>query len=367
MKSLQVDLGQRSYRVVICQGCLPELGPLIAQVSPVGRIVLVTAAPIHRLYGSTVRKALKNAGLRPQCFMVPDGERAKSLRWASYLHEQLIRAKYERGTTIIALGGGVIGDLTGFVASTYLRGVRFVQIPTTLVAQVDASVGGKTAVNHPRGKNLIGTFYQPALVLADVSVLRTLQMRDLIGGLAEVVKYGVIADERLFRYVEAHAAELLASDLTALERVVVASVRIKAGVVGKDEREAGLRRILNYGHTLGHAIETVTGYGRFHHGEAIAIGMQFAAGLSARLGLCDAALLQRQGQLLRRLGLPTGLPPRLNRGRLMAAMTHDKKVKDRRLHFVLPERIGMVRVEPVDDRVIRKALADFAARPAFSE
>jgi 3-dehydroquinate synthase len=293
--------------------------------------------------------------------MVPDGERAKSLRWLSYIYDRLIQLQCERGVTVIALGGGVVGDLAGFAASTYLRGVRVVQIPTTLVAQVDASVGGKTAVNHPKGKNLIGTFYQPALVLADISMLRTLQMRDLIGGLAEVVKYGVIADERLFRYVEAHAAELLARDLTALERVVVASVRIKAGVVGKDEREAGLRRILNYGHTLGHAIETVTGYRRVHHGEAVAIGMEFAARLAVRVGLCDQGLADRQGRLLRRIGLPTQLPRGHSGGRLLAAMAHDKKVSGGRLHFVLPERLGRVRIQPVDARLVMRTLKDVAA------
>jgi 3-dehydroquinate synthase len=261
----------------------------------------------------------------------------------------------------VALGGGVIGDLAGFVASTYLRGVNVVQVPTTLVAQVDASIGGKTGINHPKGKNLIGTFYQPKLVFIDVATLRTLPKRELIGGMAEVVKYGVIADPELFAYLEQHIPELLKYDVEALEQIVLRSARIKADVVSKDEREAGLRRILNYGHTLGHAIETATGYGRLHHGEAIAIGMEFAARLASRLGLCNQSLVDRQHRLLEQFGLPTRLPPRIDPKRVLAAMALDKKVQGGQLHFVLPERLGGVRVMPVEQGLVKETLRRFSA------
>jgi 3-dehydroquinate synthase len=290
---------------------------------------------------------------------VPDGERAKTLKWASRLYDRLLTAKIERGSTLIALGGGVVGDLTGFVASTYLRGVGFVQIPTTLVAQVDASIGGKTGVNHPKGKNLIGTFYQPRLVFIDVATLRTLPKRELIGGMAEVVKYGVIADPVLFEFVEQHASELLNYDMKALEHIVARSARIKAGVVSKDERESGLRRILNYGHTLGHAIEAVTGYGRIHHGEAVAIGMQFAARLSVRLGCCNDEVARRQRQLLNRLKLQTELHQPASVRALLSAMTLDKKIRKGRVHFILPKSIGQVIVKPVEFEIIKEVLKDF--------
>jgi len=356
MKAIRVDLGRDSYRVVIGCGCLPDIGKQLAGLGHRPQVAIVTAMPIGRRYGRIVCGALIAAGCRPLLCVVPDGERAKSLRWGSSLYDRLIQARFERGALLLALGGGVVGDLTGFVASTYLRGITFIQIPTTLVAQVDASIGGKTGINHPKGKNLIGTFYQPKLVFIDVAALRTLPKRELIGGLAEVVKYGVIADPGLFSYLERNNSKVLKYDLNALEQIVTRSVRIKADVVGKDEREAGLRRILNYGHTLGHAIETATGYGRLHHGEAIAIGMEFAARLSLRLGLCDQTLLDRQRRLLKQIGLPTTLPSRIDPQRLLAAMVLDKKVKGGQIHFVLPKRLGGVTVLPVEQALVKEVL-----------
>ncbi|MEW6324072.1 MAG: 3-dehydroquinate synthase [Nitrospirota bacterium] len=344
--------------------CLSEIGQAVKPLCASTQVVIVSSPPIFRRFGGSIQRSLKRVGLHAAMMVVPDGERAKSLRWASALYDRLIRGKYERGATLVALGGGVIGDLTGFVASTYLRGVPYIQLPTTLVAQVDASIGGKTAVNHPRGKNLIGTFYQPALVFSDVAVLRSLPKRQLVGGLAEVVKYGVIADAGLFAYLEEHCGELLDARSGPLEQIVFQSARIKADVVVKDEREAGLRRVLNYGHTLGHAIEATTGFRRFHHGEAVAIGMQFAAQLSAGLGLCDDALVSRQRKLLERIGLPAVLPARLDQQRLLAAMALDKKVKGGQWHFVLPERLGRVRVEPVEAARVRQILAAFARERA---
>lgn len=354
-------MSDRAYPIVIGRHCLPRLGRLLKSLAAVRRIVIVSAPPVYRRYGRAILASLNASGFEARVVTVPDGERAKSLRWLSYLYDRLVEARCDRDVTVIALGGGVIGDLAGFAASTYLRGVRVVQVPTTLVAQVDASIGGKTAVNHPNGKNLIGTFHQPALVLADVAVLRTLPTRDLVGGLAEVVKYGVIADPALFQYLERHAPRLLACDLAALERIVVRSAAIKADVVGRDEREGGLRRILNYGHTLGHAVETVTGYRRVHHGEAIAIGMAFAARLGVRLGLCGWNLVERQDGLLRRIGLPARLPQGISTSGLMSSMAHDKKVRGGRLHFVLPRRVGAVVVRAVDTAEVRRALTAFAA------
>jgi 3-dehydroquinate synthase len=362
MKIVHVNLQQRGHQIIVGQGLLHEIGKRIAGIVHPSRMIIVTAAPIRRRYGRTVLKSLADAGFESRVLMVADGERAKSLRWAAYLYDALIKARCERGTTMVALGGGVIGDLTGFVASTYLRGVNFIQVPTTLVAQVDASIGGKTGVNHPKGKNLIGTFYQPKLVFIDAVALRTLPQRELIGGMAEVVKYGVIADPDLFEYVERHVNDAVGGKLDVLEQIVLRSARIKADVVGKDEREAGLRRILNYGHTLGHAIETVTGYSRFHHGEAIAIGMEFAGRLAVRLGLCDAPLVDRQHRLLDQLGLPTRLPPRIDPKRLLAAMELDKKVKGGQLHFILPERLGGVRVMPVEQALVQETLRQFSCK-----
>ncbi len=360
METLSVSLGQRSYRIVVGSGHLADVGTHIVESCRVSQAAIVSTAPIYQRYGRTVLRSLAAAGLKPTVLTVPDGERAKSLRWASYLYDRLLQARYERGMTLIALGGGVVGDLTGFVASTYLRGVHYVQVPTTLVAQVDASIGGKTAVNHPKGKNLIGTFYQPELVSIDVALLRTLPRRDLIGGLAEVVKYGVIADVALFGYLEQQVKGLLGCQPDVMEHIVLRSVGIKADIVSKDEREAGLRRILNYGHTLGHAIETVTGYRRFHHGEAIAIGMEFSARLAARMGICDQGLVERQSRLLKQCGLPTKLPARLDQRRLWAALALDKKVKGGKLYFVLPERLGSVTVAPVEQAMVQAALRDFS-------
>ena len=362
MELIPLRVGPQKIDILVGRDCLSQHVGRVKSTCGVGPVAVVTAEPIRRRYARAVCTLLRRAGLTPLLLTVPDGERVKSLRWASYLYDRLIQAKFERGATLIALGGGVIGDLTGFVASTYLRGITFIQMPTTLVAQVDASIGGKTGVNHPKGKNLIGTFYQPKLVLIDVSTLRTLPRRELVGGMAEVVKYGVIADPGLFTFLEQHHAELLNDDLAFLERIVIRSARIKADVVAKDEREGGLRRILNYGHTLGHAIEAAAGYGRWHHGEAISIGMDFAARLSATLGVCDQRLVDRQHRLLERLGLPTRVPPRIDPQRLLSAMALDKKIRGGRLHFVLPKRFGDVVVEPVGLTVVKGVLKACARR-----
>jgi 3-dehydroquinate synthase len=275
------------------------------------------------------------------------------------VYDELVRRRFERGDMLVALGGGVIGDLAGFVAATYLRGVRYVHVPTTVVAQVDSSIGGKTGVDHPKGKNLIGAFHHPVMVYADVATLRTLPRRELVAGLAEVVKYGVIADHSFFSYLEEQAGSILGGVPDVLVEVVRRSAAVKADVVRQDERETGLRRILNYGHTAGHVVETLTGYSAIRHGEAVAIGMDFAARLAARLDVCGDSLVRRQHTLLERFGLPTRLPA-ITPSRAIQTMRLDKKVREGRVHFVLPREIGRVTVEPVVEKDIVGAWRDAA-------
>jgi 3-dehydroquinate synthase len=317
------------------------------------KIGVVTNAKVGRLYGNTIVRNLRQNGFDPLILQVPDGEQYKSLIWAGRLYDRLIQKKFERSSALIALGGGVIGDLAGFVAATYQRGIPFVQVPTTLVSQVDASIGGKTAVNHKRGKNLIGAFYQPRLVYSDVESLESLPDRDLRSGLAEVVKYGVIADESFFAFLETNSNRILAKEQDSLLRVVKRSSEIKAMVVQQDEREGGLRRILNYGHTIGHALETVTGYRKLTHGEAISIGMVYAARLAERLELCGSAVVNRQVALLAAFGLPVTLP-KIRSADILDCMERDKKVKDGKIHFVLADRIGHVSVLPVERNELKK-------------
>jgi 3-dehydroquinate synthase len=308
---------------------------------------IVTNPRVGALYGKRVLLSVRAAGFRPFLITVPDGERYKTLRTLGRIYDELVRRRFERGDTLLALGGGVIGDLAGFAAATYLRGVAYVHVPTTVVAQVDSSIGGKTGVDHPAGKNLIGAFHQPILVYTDVSTLATLPRRELIAGLAEVVKYGIVADDAFFAYVEAHAESILGRVPDVLAEVVRRSVELKAGVVERDEKEAGLRRVLNYGHTIGHVVETCTGYGAWRHGEAVAVGMDFAARLAQRMGFCRAELVGRQRALLERLGLPWA-PPAIAPATMTRTMALDKKVARGRVHFVLPEDLGRVRIEPVE-------------------
>jgi 3-dehydroquinate synthase len=352
---IRVDLGERSYEVVVHAGLLDHIGELLAPFKLGPDTVVVTNPVVKRHYGARVVRSLKAAGLNTTVLALPDGERTKSLTWVAHVLNELLRRRYERKAWLVALGGGVIGDLAGFAASIYLRGIPFVQVPTTLVAQVDASIGGKTGVNHPRGKNLIGAFHQPKLVLVDPDALRTLPPRDFRAGLAEVIKYGVIADGAFFEFLERDMDQILKLDPAALHRVIRTSCAIKAAVVSEDEREGDRRRILNFGHTVGHALETLGGYRRYAHGEAVAIGMVVAARLAERLGLGDASVGTRIRALLERTRLPADLPPHAASA-VLRAMRQDKKVQDRRIHFVLPDRIGHVVVRPVDEPEIRHVL-----------
>ncbi len=351
-----VPLGERSYDILIQDGLLDRVGEHLVPFGLGPAVVVVTNPVVQRLYGARMLRSLKAAGFQPSVISTPDGERAKSLKWTAAILEALLQRRYERTTWLLALGGGVIGDLGGFAASVYLRGIPFVQVPTTLVAQVDSSIGGKTGINHPLGKNLIGSFYQPKLVLIDPRALGTLAPREYRAGLAEVIKYGVIQDAALFDFLERDIERVLGRDSTAVHRIIRTSCAIKAEVVSEDEREGDRRRILNFGHTLGHALETVTRYRRYKHGEAVAIGMVAAAGLAGRLGLADARVAARIRDLIRRTGLPTDLPA-YSASDLLRAMRQDKKVRDRQIHFVLPTQIGSVVVVPVPEPDLRAFLA----------
>ncbi len=343
---VQVALGDRSYDILIQPGILNQLGQVLQGVGCSGRVGIVTNPVVNKLYGRGVCCALTQAGFSPFLIMVPDGEQAKTVRWLSKILDSLVKQRVERQDTILALGGGVTGDVAGFAASVYLRGIPFVQVPTTLVAQVDSSVGGKTGVNHPRGKNLIGAFYQPRIVVIDPRVLKTLPTRQWIAGLAEVIKYGMIADKRFFTFLEEHVEGLRNQSDDVMPHVLRRCCEIKAEVVAGDERESGRRRILNYGHTVGHALEAWGHYKQWIHGEAVGLGMVQEASIAHYLGMCSKDVFERQDDLIKRVGLPITIP-KMKFLDLWHAMQHDKKVLKGDIHCVLPQRIGDVCVVPL--------------------
>tara|TARA_B100000686_G_C16796322_1_gene982609 strand:- start:2498 stop:3469 length:972 start_codon:yes stop_codon:yes gene_type:complete len=320
---------------------------------------MITNPLIRRLFGETVATSLEKAGFQKDCIEIPEGEEYKTLASAEAVYDRLLEFHCDRSSVLIALGGGVIGDLTGFVAATFMRGIPFLQIPTTLLAQVDSSVGGKTAVNHPKGKNMIGAFFQPRAVLVDLDTLKTLPGNEFRAGLAEVIKYGVIADVGLFKYLEANDKKILDLDPECLARIIETSCTIKARVVEKDELESRHRMILNYGHTLGHAIEALTDYKEYKHGEAVAIGMVFAAKLSADLGRCAEDVEQRIARLALRFGLPTRAP-NLDPKSIVQAIYHDKKTTDKNIKFILAKGIGSIEIEDsVPEMSLEKSLSEF--------
>ena len=343
--TVMVDLGERSYPICIGSGMLDRLGPRLQDLQLGRRIAVVTNPVVARSYREPVEQSLRAAGFEPTVLQVPDGEEHKNLAWLAFLYDRLVDAHFERDCAIVALGGGVIGDLAGFTAATFQRGVPFVQVPTTLLAQVDSSVGGKTAVNHPGGKNLIGAFHQPRLVWADVATLKTLPRREVQAGMAEVIKHAAILSAPLFELLEQQIEAVMGLDEALLIEVVRQNCAIKAAVVGEDEREGGYRSILNFGHTIGHAIEMLTEYRGYLHGEAVAIGMAFAARLSHARGLCSAAVAERIVALLRRAGLPTEIPKELVGRHLALAIEADKKVSAGKVKFVCIEDIGRARFE----------------------
>ena len=338
MRTLNVALGARAYPIHIGPGLLARPQGLVAALKT-PRAMIVTNEVVGPLYLAPLRAALESAGVRVSTVVLPDGEAHKDWVTLNLIFDALLAERCERSTTLIALGGGVVGDMGGFAAATYQRGMPFIQVPTTLLAQVDSSVGGKTAINHPLGKNMIGAFHQPRLVLADTSTLDTLAPRELAAGVAEVIKYGLIRDPEFFVWLESHVERLLAREPEALAFAIERSCRNKAEVVAADETEQGERALLNLGHTFGHAIETGMGYGEWLHGEAVAAGTMMAAELSRRLGWLSEADVERIGALFERAGLPVW-GPALGVERYLTLMAHDKKVEAGRLRLVLLKSIG---------------------------
>ena len=343
VRIVKVSLGPRSYDIKIGAGLLARLGSECAHLKLSRRCAIITDRNVGRLYAKAAQRSLRAAGFEPTLITVPAGETAKSLKTVEACYHQLARQRLERKSFIVALGGGVVGDLAGFVAASYLRGVAFVQVPTTLLAQVDSSVGGKVGVNLKAGKNLVGAFYQPRLVLCDLDVLSTLPPREYRAGLAEVIKYGIIYDAALFRLLEQRLPAILRRESKTLAEVIARCCEIKAEVVGQDETEGGLRAILNFGHTIGHALEAISHYGKYLHGEAISIGQVAAAELSAKVLNLPAAETKRIAALFQRSGLPTTVRlTAAQKGNLKAAMQLDKKVSAGEIKFVLARKIGHV-------------------------
>jgi len=338
MQTLTVDLGERSYPIHIGAKLLHQPALILPHLAQ-KRVAIVTNTTVAPLYLQTLADGLALNEVDVVPIVLPDGEQYKTWETLNTIFDALLTHRCERKTTLIALGGGVIGDLTGFAAASYLRGVPFIQIPTTLLAQVDSSVGGKTGINHPLGKNMVGAFYQPQLVLADTDTLKTLPPRELSAGLAEVIKYGLIYDATFFDWLEANVEKLRALDAEAIAYAVRRSCEVKAEVVAKDERESGLRALLNLGHTFGHAIESGMGYGNWLHGEAVAAGTVLAADVSRRMGLMSEAEVERVRKLYRRAGLPDTAPD-LGVEAYMQHMGLDKKVEGGRIRFVLLRGIG---------------------------
>jgi 3-dehydroquinate synthase len=355
MEEVAVELGERSYKIIIGRRSIQNLCLRLKEFRP-SSIAIVSNKTIFPLYRDMVLNSFKELGMKPEVFLVPDGEQYKDTLWASFLYGELLKARFDRDSLLVAFGGGVVGDITGFVASTYMRGIRYVQVPTTLLAQVDSSVGGKTGVNHPLGKNMIGSFYQPSLVLVDIATLGTLPGREFSAGMAEIIKYGVIADEELFGFLEKNREDICSFGYS-LVHIIKRSCEIKAGIVSRDEKETGLRSILNFGHTIGHAIETATGYSTLLHGEAISIGMCLAADLAVRLDIFREKEAGRIKKLVSSYNLPVKIPADIDISRIMDAMEVDKKVKAGKLRFILPEALGIMRIEEdVDREVIREVL-----------
>jgi 3-dehydroquinate synthase len=337
--TLNVDLDERSYPIYIGTGLLQE-ADLLTRHIPGKTALIVSNSTVAPLYLETVQQSLDSGGIRHDCIILDDGEQYKTLDSMTRIIDLLLEKRHDRLTTVIALGGGVIGDIGGFAASIYQRGVNFIQLPTTLLAQVDSSVGGKTGVNHPLGKNMIGAFYQPRCVIADIDTFKTLPARELSAGLAEVIKYGLIYDAGFFSWLEDNIDRLLQLDPEGLAQAVLVSCETKARVVEQDERESGLRAILNLGHTFGHAIETVMGYGNWLHGEAVAAGMVMAIDLSIREGLVAETLRKRSIDLLSRAGLPVSPPDNISVEQYLDVMAIDKKTVDGNIRLVLLRKLG---------------------------
>ena len=355
---MRIDLGERSYPIVIGSGLLDDAA-LYAQLPAASAALIVSNTTVAPLYAERLRAALQGIYPAVHLLALPDGEQYKDWQTLNLIFDALLQHGCDRKTVLFALGGGVVGDMTGFAAACYMRGVPFVQVPTTLLAQVDSSVGGKTGINHPLGKNMIGAFYQPRLVVCDLETLDTLPAREFSAGLAEVIKYGPIADMAFMEWLEASMDALRARERGAAAHAVRRSCEIKAAVVGQDERESGLRAILNFGHTFGHAIEAGLGYGQWLHGEAVGAGMVLAAELSRALGLVDAAFTARLVRLIARAGLPVRAPvldSKDNAGRYLELMRMDKKAEGGAIRFVLIDGPGRAVLRAVPDAQVRAVI-----------
>lgn len=356
MATVELVLPHHRYEVRIGPGLLSELGALTRANAPHDRAALIVDDKITGTHGRAAEASLTSAGYQPLVATMTSGEDHKNLATVEKLYHKLLDERLERKSPVVALGGGIVGDTGGFVAASYLRGVPFIQCPTTLLAMVDASVGGKVGVNMPQGKNLIGAFHQPVLVVIDTDTLKTLPKRELVCGLAECVKHGVIRDPELFDWIDRNVDAILKLDPAAIVELVERNVAIKAAVVMEDEKESGVRAHLNFGHTFAHAIEAGTEYGRFLHGEAVSLGMVAAARLAVEQGRCDKALADKLVALLTKIGLPTHAKDLPATGKLMAVMRSDKKVKDGRVRLVLPDKLGAVStVGDAPDAAVEKA------------
>lgn len=362
---VDIDLAERSYGILIGSGMLHNAASYEG-LPHEATALIVTNTTVAPLYAQRLQSALAGRYSQVHTIELPDGEAFKNWETLNQIFDTLLAQACDRKTVLFALGGGVVGDMTGFAAASYMRGVPFVQVPTTLLAQVDSSVGGKTAINHPLGKNMIGAFYQPLRVICDLDTLKTLPARELSAGLAEVIKYGPIADMAFFEWIESHLGELLEQEPNAMAYAVRRSCEIKAWVVGQDEREAGLRAILNFGHTFGHAIEAGMGYGKWLHGEAVGCGLVMAARLSQALGLVDAAFVERLTSLVRRAGLPVVAPmldEHDNANRYLSLMRVDKKAEAGEIKFVLIDGPGLATVRGAPDALVAKVI-DASCIPA---
>ena len=355
MRTVRVELGDNSYDIYIGSKLAEELKQFVSVAKFSRKAMLVTDTNVEKIFSGEIRLALESAGLEVKVVIIPAGETSKSLAEAEKIYTEAIEFGLDRKSAVFALGGGVVGDLTGFIAATYLRGVPFVQIPTSLLAQVDSSVGGKVAVNHKLGKNLIGAFYQPKAVFIDLDMLKTLLSREIASGLGEIVKYGVISDSKLFKYIEDNSYKILALEHEVMEHIIARSCEIKADVVSKDEKEGGLRRILNFGHTMAHAIEEATGYSRYTHGEAVAIGMIGAAYISYKLGRIDEAALNRLQNLIDKLGMVSRAKD-CDVDIMFEAIFRDKKTINGKINWVLMDKIGKVSIiSDVPDDIVKTA------------
>ena len=355
MEMIRVNLSSNSYNIYIDTGLLERIGDTLVKEKAPCKTLLITDTNIEKVYGSIVTESLKRNKFDVRLVSLQPGEEQKTLGTACILYDACFDHKLDRNALIVALGGGVVGDISGFVASTFMRGIPFIQIPTSLLAQVDSSIGGKVAVNHPKGKNMIGSFYQPKAVFIDTYALSTLPAVEFVVGLVEVIKYGVIRNAELFEYIEKHLYDILQLDHTALLKIIADSCQIKTSVVEEDEKEVYLRAILNYGHTIGHAIETLTNYNKYRHGEAIAIGMLYATKIAIEIGLTNNKVYERQLSLIKRLGLPLTID--LKPGDIVKTLYTDKKVISGKLRFILPKKIGEVIIsDEVTEEILYKIL-----------